>query len=64
MVYISKPKIVSGEWGVGNSGPPLGIRGNGEWGSLFITYTGALYIGKVIVNSVPWPGVEFTSILP
>ncbi|EKE98647.1 hypothetical protein FDUTEX481_03636 [Tolypothrix sp. PCC 7601] len=19
-------------WGLGNSGPPLGIRGNGEWG--------------------------------
>jgi hypothetical protein len=25
----------SGEWGVGNSGPPLGIRGNGEWGAVF-----------------------------
>ncbi len=24
--------VGNGEWGVGNSGPPLGIRGNGEWG--------------------------------
>lgn len=23
----------NGEWGMGNSGPPLGIRGNGEWGA-------------------------------
>ncbi|EKE97216.1 sphingomyelin phosphodiesterase 1, acid lysosomal [Tolypothrix sp. PCC 7601] len=22
----------TGDWGMGNSGPPLGIRGNGEWG--------------------------------
>ncbi|WP_210403110.1 hypothetical protein [Tolypothrix sp. PCC 7601] len=21
----------NGEWGMGNSGPPLGIRGNGDW---------------------------------
>ncbi|EKF00913.1 hypothetical protein FDUTEX481_08397 [Tolypothrix sp. PCC 7601] len=22
-----------GGWGLGNSGPPLGIRGNGDWGT-------------------------------
>ncbi|UYD36144.1 MULTISPECIES: hypothetical protein [unclassified Tolypothrix] len=21
----------TGDWGLGNSGPPLGIRGNGDW---------------------------------
>ncbi|KYC40037.1 hypothetical protein WA1_29205 [Scytonema hofmannii PCC 7110] len=25
--------INKGEWGMGNSGPPLGIRGNGELGA-------------------------------
>ncbi|BAY30240.1 cobaltochelatase subunit CobN [Nostoc carneum NIES-2107] len=26
------PRIGLYEWGLGNSGPPLGIRGNGDWG--------------------------------
>ncbi len=30
--YILGFGLTSREWGVGNSGPPLGIRGNGEWG--------------------------------
>ncbi|MDZ8258879.1 non-ribosomal peptide synthetase [Nostoc sp. ChiQUE01b] len=25
-------ELGTGDWGLGNSGPPLGIRGNGDWG--------------------------------
>jgi len=39
-------------WGVGNSGPPLGIRGNGEWG-----------VGEFLVPRLP-PGNAFTEALP
>ncbi|EKF01670.1 hypothetical protein [Tolypothrix sp. PCC 7601] len=31
-----------GDWGLGNSGPPLGIRGNGDWGW-------GLGMGKLII---------------
>ncbi|QIR38940.1 threo-3-hydroxy-L-aspartate ammonia-lyase [Tolypothrix sp. PCC 7910] len=31
-VIISGGNVDLGEWGLGNSGPPLGIRGNGDWG--------------------------------
>ncbi|BAY94446.1 MULTISPECIES: hypothetical protein [unclassified Tolypothrix] len=29
--YSKTLELGNGEWGMGNSGPPLGIRGNGEW---------------------------------
>jgi len=54
IVLLQKRGVENREWGVGNSGPPLGIRGNGELGAPTEWGLGAWGVGS---SPLPTPHI-------